>query len=117
MLSVLLGCMLMTRASSSLSLAYANPHPPDRAPRRTAVSRRARVRPGAIVTTVVAALGWLLLGCSGLIWTIIFTVDPQPLVLALAVWVLAFVGPSVLATTFAYRLEEQALDGGASGDD
>lgn len=71
--------------------------------------------PRVIVAIVVAALGWLLLGCSGLVWTIAFTVDPQPLAWALAVWVLAFVGPSMLATIVAYRLEELAQPRGTRG--
>lgn len=108
------GSLLMSRNSSSLSLAYANPDPPARASRSAPKTRRdARVRPGVILAIVVAAIGWLLLGCSGLLWTIFFTVDAEPLTLALLVWVVAFVGPSVLATAVAYRFEEDALAHGA----
>ncbi|HEY1326396.1 MAG TPA: hypothetical protein VGI14_05620 [Casimicrobiaceae bacterium] len=109
----------MVRNSSSLSLAYANPNPPARRDRpRDSQHKRSRIRPGVLAAVVIAAIGWLLLGCSGLIWTMAFTVDPQPLSLALLVWVLAFVGPSVIATTIAYRLEEETLaPDGAPGDD
>lgn len=111
-------CIPMAHNSSSLSLAYANPHPPARVLRRAGTPRRdPRVRPDVIVAIVVAAIGWLLLGCSGLLWTIAFTVDPQPLALALLVWVLAFVAPSVIATAIAYRLEEETLRDGTAGDD
>jgi hypothetical protein len=71
--------------------------------------------PGAILAIVITALAWLLLGCSGLIWTIFLTVDAQTLALALVVWVLAFVGPSVIATAVAYRLDEDATEA-AAGD-
>lgn len=118
----------MTRNSSSLSLAYANPRPnprlalraatPVRAAGKAPPQRRPHVgaRPGVIVATVIVAIVWLLLGCSGLIWTIAFTQGPRPLALALAVWVLAFVGPSMLATVVAYRLEELTLASGSEAD-
>jgi hypothetical protein len=111
--------MARNTSSLSLSLAYANPRPPARgtAPKRTGTGRpRARVRPGVILAIVVVALVWLLLGCSGLLWTIFFTAEARTLALALVVWVLAFVGPSVIATTVAYRLEEDTLGDGAPGD-
>jgi hypothetical protein len=64
--------------------------------------RHSPATPRAIVA---GALVWLLLGCSGLMWVIAFTSDIDSLVLALAVWVLAFVGPSLCATSLAYRLD------------
>jgi hypothetical protein len=71
------------------------------------------VRPSVILAIVIVALAWLLLGCSGLLWTIFLTADARTLALALVVWVLAFVGPSVIATAIAYRLEEDARPDGA----
>jgi hypothetical protein len=94
--------------TTMLSLAYANPGPPRR--RATALRGVPRVRVRVIVGIVVAAIGWLLLGCSGLLWAIAFTADQRSLAIALAVWVLGFVAPSVLATVIAYRLEETAVD-------
>ena len=76
---------------------------------RVSVSRPPTTRPATSPATlrriVVGALVWLLLGCSGLMWVIAFTTDIDSLVLALAVWVLAFVGPSLCATSLAYRLD------------
>lgn len=111
--------MARNTSSLSLSLAYANPRPPTRgtAPKRTGAGRpRARVRPGMILAIVIVALAWLLLGCSGLVWTIFFTAEARTLALALVVWGLAFVGPSVIATIVAYRLEEDTLGDGAPRD-
>lgn len=109
--------MVRDRSSLSLSLAYANPRAPVRPARKDARQRpRAGVQHRVIVAIVVGAIGWLLLGCSGLIWTIAFTVDPQPLALALAVWVLAFVAPSLIAILIAYCFEEEALRSAALGD-
>ena len=76
---------------------------------RVSVSRRPPERsttsPATLRRVVVGALAWLLLGCSGLMWVIAFTTDVDSLVVALAVWVLAFVGPSLCATSLAYRLD------------
>ena len=99
--------MAQTPSNGTLSLAYANAHASNAA-RRPSV-RRPRVRGRVIVGMVAGALGWLVLGCSGLLWAIAFTVDQRSLAIALAVWVLGFVAPSVLATLVAYRLEEEGL--------
>jgi len=76
---------------------------------RISVSRPPPERPATSPATlrriVVGALAWLLLGCSGLMWVIAFTTGIDSLVVALAVWVLAFVGPSLCATSLAYRLD------------
>jgi len=72
--------------------------------------------PATLRRIVVGALAWLLLGCSGLMWVIAFTTDVDSLVLALAVWVLAFVGPSLCATSLAYRLDGDDSPGSSSGD-
>ena len=101
--------MARTSSSGTLSLAYATPHPRAGAP-RPAFARRAGVRLSDVVAIVAAAIGWLVLGCTGLLWAIAFTADQRPLAVALAVWVLGFVAPSVLATLVAYRLEEQVDD-------
>lgn len=49
-----------------------------------------------------------------MVWAIAFTADQHSLALALAVWVLGFVAPSVLATIVAYRLDED--DAAPQGD-
>ena len=109
----------------SLKLAYSSPDArkstgraaarADRQPKRR--GRRSRVPPRTIGAVVLGALAWLLLGCSGLLWIIAFTRDAHSLAVALAVWVLAFVGPSVLATAAAYRLDEaQGHEASAAGD-
>ena len=87
---------------------------------RVSVSRPppepAATSPATLRRIVVGALVWLLLGCSGLMWVIAFTTDIDSLVLALAVWVLAFVGPSLCATSLAYRLDGDDSPGSSSGD-
>jgi len=87
---------------------------------RVSVSRRPPERsatsPATLRRVVVGALAWLLLGCSGLMWVIAFTTDIDSLVVALAVWVLAFVGPSLCATSLAYRLDGDDAPGSSSGD-
>ena len=87
---------------------------------RVSVSRPPSARPAPSPATlrriVVGALVWLLLGCSGLMWVIAFTTDIDSLVLALAVWVLAFVGPSLCATSLAYRLDGDDAPGSGRGD-
>lgn len=100
--------MAETSSSGALSLAYANDHAPRAAARRPSMRRR-RVGRRVIVAMVAGALGWLVVGCSGLLWAIAFTADQRSLAIALAVWVLGFVAPSVLATLIAYRLEEEGL--------
>ena len=72
---------------------------------RHASARSSSLSPATLRGIVVGALVWLLLGCSGLMWVIAFTTDVDSLVVALAVWVLAFVGPSLCATSLAYRLD------------
>ena len=98
--------MARTSGSGTLSLAYAHPNPPRPAPH---ASRGPRVQLRDLSAMVVGAIGWLVLGCGGLLWAIAFTADQRSLTIALAVWVLGFVAPSVLATVVAYRLEEQGL--------
>ncbi len=82
--------------------------------------RPSQKRPASAATlrrVVIGALAWLLLGCSGLMWVIAFTTDIDSLVLALAVWVLAFVGPSLCATSLAYRLDDdEAADAGEDAE-
>ena len=108
----------MDRHSSpfSMTLAFADPKAGAggsverrRPVERRRAAQRARVAAEPLVDTptavVIGALLWLLLGCSGLLWVIAFTSDTDSLVLALAVWVLAFVGPSVCATSLAYRID------------
>ena len=58
------------------------------------------------MAVLVGALVWLLVGCSGLLWTIAFTTDAGSMTVGLAVWVFCFVVPSTLATVIAYQLEE-----------
>lgn len=101
--------MVRSSHTGALTLAYANPRPP-RAAARVPSARRSPVRPSVVAAIVAGAIGWLLLGCSGLVWAIAFTADQRPLVLALAVFALGFVAPSVLATVVAYRLEEREGD-------
>ena len=72
-----------------------------------AASRSAHAR-SVVVATLAGALGWLLFGCLGLLWTIAFTTDARSMVIGLAVWVFCFVAPSTLATVLAYRLDERA---------
>jgi hypothetical protein len=104
--------MARTSNTGALSLAYANPNP-HRARARTTPVRgvrvRVRVRLRDVDAMVAAAVGWLVLGCGGLLSAIAFTADQRSLTVALAVWGLGFVAPSVLATVVAYRLEEQGL--------
>lgn len=91
-----------------------------RAGPRISVSRpppeRPATSPATLRRVVVGALAWLLLGCSGLMWVIAFTTDIDSLVVALAVWVLAFVGPSLCATSLAYRLDADEAPASASED-
>lgn len=68
-------------------------------------ARRSRM---LVATFLWAALGWLLFGCLGLLWTIAFTADARSMTIGLAVWVFCFVVPSMLATAIAYRIEERA---------
>jgi len=105
--------MVHSTNTGALTLGYANSRPPPARGRVTS-SRRPWPRPGVVAAVVAGAIGWLLLGCSGLVWTIAFTADQRPLVLALAVFALGFVAPSVLATVVAYRIEEQQ---GTADDD
>jgi len=91
------------RSDRSRSRVSVSRPPP--APGPTAAS------PATLRRIVVGALVWLLLGCSGLMWVIAFTTDIDSLVLALAVWVLAFVGPSLCATSLAYRLDGDEASG------
>jgi hypothetical protein len=97
------------------SFQRAGARPDARRPRHSASLRAPVARPPSHERTasaatlrrvVVGALAWLLLGCGGLMWVIAFTTDIDSLVLALAVWVLAFVGPSLCATSLAYRLDD-----------
>ena len=60
---------------------------------------------------LVGALVWLLVGCSGLLWTIAFTTDAGSMTVGLAVWVFCFVVPSTLATVIAYQIEERSTAG------
>jgi hypothetical protein len=100
--------------SSSSTRVHAN----RRAGRASARRRgRLRITPRAIGALAMGALAWLLVGCSGLLWIIAFTHDPHSMMVALAVWVLGFVGPSVLGTVAAYRLEEAAGEAIGAGDD
>jgi hypothetical protein len=99
----------------SMTLAFADPDASGGPPvRRRASNAPASAQSGPDVdrptAVVVAALLWLLLGCSGLLWVIAFTRDTDSLVLALAVWVLGFVGPSLCATSLAYRVDGDAPD-------
>jgi hypothetical protein len=87
-----------------MTLAFADPEAGARVHAPASRTER-RPSPAALTALVVGALSWLLLGCSGLLWVIAFTTDTDSLVLALAVWVLAFVGPSLCATSLAYRLD------------
>ena len=103
--------MIRSTNTGALTFGYADHR--SAAPARRPAARRSRPRPGTVAAMVAAAIGWLLLGCSGLVWAIAFTADQRPLVLALTVFAFGFVAPSVLATVVAYRLEEQ--QGG--GDD
>jgi hypothetical protein len=96
------------RSPLTMRLAFADPEAGGmRTLRRHSTHRRPA--PATLNAMVIGALVWLLLGCSGLLWVIAFTSDPDSLVLALAVWVLAFVGPSLMATSLAYRLDDEEL--------
>lgn len=75
---------------------------------RAQASTRAARTQSVVVATLAGALGWLLFGCLGLLWTIAFTADTRSMVIGLAVWVFCFVAPSTLATVLAYRLDERA---------
>jgi len=51
----------------------------------------------------LGAVGWLALGSGGLLWAIAFTNDTASLTLAMLVWGIAFVVPSIIAAFAAYR--------------
>ena len=89
--------------------------PPAALERVQAESRAARAR-NLVAPLLGAALGWLLFGCLGLLWTIAFTADARSMAIGLAVWVFCFVVPSTLATMVAYRVDERADAGEAERD-
>jgi hypothetical protein len=75
---------------------------------RTQAAARATHARRIVAILLGVALGWLLFGGLGLLWTIAFTADARSMVIGLAVWVFCFVVPSTLATTIAYRVDERA---------
>ena len=65
------------------------------------------------VSVFLGAVGWLSIGSGGLLWAIAFTADTASLTLALLVWFVVFVVPSIVAAYVAYRSDDPARTPGA----